>query len=87
MAKIILDRTGEEEEIDDGSAIIQICEEKLGVLFGCKDGLCGTCILEIVEGIENLNEKNKKEIDMFPGDNERLACQCKINGGVVKIRY
>jgi len=86
MAKIISNDV--EVNLEDGSEIQEACENEFNIPFGCKDGLCGTCIIEIEEGVENLNEKNKIEEDLLPdNDKERLACQCKINKGVVKIRY
>ena len=88
MAKLILNDGEKEEEIADDSEIKDVCEEKFGIPFGCKDGICGTCIVVIAEGNENLSEKNEKEYDMLPdNDNERLACQCRVKKGVVKIDY
>ncbi len=88
MAKLILNNGEKEEEINNEEEIKQICEEKFNIPFGCKDGICGTCIIKVVEGNENLSEKNEKEYDLLPkNENERLACQCKIKKGVVKIEY
>ena len=88
MAKLILNDGEKEEEITDGSEIKQVCEEKFNIPFGCKDGICGTCIIQVDKGNENLSQKNEKEKDLLPdNDNERLSCQCKIKKGVVKIRY
>ena len=86
MAKLILE--DKEKEIADDSEIKDICENEFNIPFGCKDGICGTCIINVDEGNENLSEKNEKEKDMLPdNDNERLACQCKIKKGIVKISY
>lgn len=87
MAKIILDSSGKEVEIEEGSGMIKECEEEFNILFGCKEGICGTCVVEIVEGLENLNDKNEKENGMSKMDNERFICQCKIKKGVVRIKY
>lgn len=85
MAKIIVFHTGNCAEVKDGELIKGKAEE-LGIPFGCKQGLCGTCRSEIIEGMENLNEKNNREIDMGLENNERLICQCTIKKGVVKIK-
>ena len=85
MAKIIVLDTGREGEILDNSEIKYKAEE-LGILFGCKQGRCGTCRTNVMEGIENLGEKNEKEINMGLEGNERLMCQCKIKSGVVKLK-
>lgn len=88
MAKLILKNTGQTEEIPDGGEIKKICEEKFRIPFGCEDGICGTCRIKVAEGFNNLFPKNQKEEDMFPGEPDvRLACQCKINKGLVKIDY
>ncbi|AHK63101.1 hypothetical protein BOKEGFJH_00225 [Chlamydia avium] len=90
MAKLIVCSEDEEKEFDleDGSSIAQPCEES-GVPFACTEGVCGTCVIEIIEGGENLSEFTQEESD-FLGDvdlNERLACQCKIRGGCTKIKF
>ena len=74
-------------EIEDGVAIKDFCEEN-GVPFGCEEGVCGTCIVEIDEGMDNLSPFTQEEEDFLGEmDTERLACQCKIKGGCVKVRY
>ena len=81
----------EEREIkeNDNQDLIDKAEE-IGVPFGCTDGKCGSCRVEIAEGMENLNERTQNELDMGLTKDEpfRLICQCKIKNkeGVVKIR-
>ncbi|MEK6830462.1 MAG: 2Fe-2S iron-sulfur cluster-binding protein [Nanoarchaeota archaeon] len=88
MAKIILINTGQQEELLDGSSLKEVCDNKFRIPFGCEDGICGTCRIKITDGKENLTPKNQKEEDMFPGESDvRLACQCKINKGLIKIDY
>lgn len=84
MAKLIFSNN-EEKDIPDGSPIIECCEEA-GVPFACTEGVCGTCVVEVTEGMENLSEYTQEERDFLgePGK-ERLACQCKIKGGCVKL--
>ncbi len=87
MAKLIFDPHGDEKELEDGSSLIEPCEE-CGVPFACTEGVCGTCVIEVLEGMENLSAFTQEEKD-FLGEpnNERLACQCKILHGSVKIRF
>ncbi len=87
MGKLIFSHTGEEVEIEDGSPLHECCEEA-GVPFACTEGVCGTCVIEVVEGMENLSPFTQEEKD-FLGDQERerLACQCKIKGGCVKLSF
>ena len=56
-----------------------------GKLMNCGGyGQCGTCIVEIVEGMENLSEKTQVELRKLKRkpDNYRLACQTLVNGPV-----
>jgi ferredoxin len=87
MAKLYFEDTKEEVELPDGAPIMPPCEQA-GVPFACTEGVCGTCVVEITEGMEYLSEFNQAEAD-FLGNlgNERLACQCKINSGCVKIKF
>lgn len=88
MAKLIFDHSGEEIELEDGSPIAEVCEDA-GVPFACTEGVCGTCVIEVIEGEENLSDQTQEEED-FLGEgttDERLACQCKIKGGCVKISF
>ncbi|MCC5832970.1 MAG: (2Fe-2S)-binding protein [Chlamydiales bacterium] len=87
MGKLIFDDTGEEFEVKDGDPIAEVCEEA-GVPFACTEGVCGTCVIEVKEGMENLSDFTQEEED-FLGEmeNERLACQCKLKNGNVKISF
>ena len=89
MAKLIFENNGQEFDLEDGSNIIEPCE-KVGIPFACGyEGICGSCLVEVVEGKENLDELTQHEKD-FLGEEEstkRLACQCKIKGGTVKLKF
>lgn len=56
-----------------------------GKLMNCGGyGQCGTCIVEIVEGMENLSEPTdfeKRKLKKKP-DNYRLSCQTLVNGPI-----
>jgi len=73
MATIKNKKMGKQIQIKDGSKIKESCE-KLGVPFGCEDGRCGTCMIKISEGENNLSELNEKENDLGRDKNNRLAC-------------
>jgi len=87
MAKLVFEETQEEYEVEDGASISDACE-KAGVPFACTEGVCGTCVIEVQEGMENLSEFTQEESD-FLGDmeQERLACQCKLNKGTIKVTF
>lgn len=82
----ILKTDSKEIEVPDGSPTMNAAEE-LGVPFGCRQGVCGTCKVEVVEGMENLEPKNDRELELNLDGNYRSMCQCKIKSGTVKIRF
>ncbi len=88
MAKLIFDHNKEEIELPDDSPLTEVCEEA-GVPFACTEGVCGTCVIEIEEGHENLNPPTQEEQDFLGEGNcdERLACQCRIKQGCVRITF
>lgn len=87
MGRLIFENSEEEREVEDGSALHEICEEA-GVPFACTEGVCGTCVIEIVEGMENLSPFTEEEKDFLgEQEKERLACQCKLKGGCVKLTF
>ena len=59
-------------------------------LANCRgNGLCGTCVMEIVEGLENLSPKHRREQKCIKligkPANYRLSCQTQVMGDVVCI--
>lgn len=87
MGKLVFEDLDEEFEVADGSPIAEACEQA-GVPFACTEGVCGTCVIEVKEGMGNLSGFTQEEAD-FLGEmeQERLACQCKIKSGIVKISF
>lgn len=87
MGKLIFEHSGEEQEVADGEPIAQVCEEA-GVPFACTEGVCGTCVIEVTQGMENLSPFTQEEKDFLGNSqNERLACQCKLRQGCVTIKF
>ena len=83
MGKLII--KDKEYEVPDGDEIKKTCEET-GIPFGCESGVCRTCEIEVHEGEENLSELTENEIDMCMDKKNRLACQCRMKSGSVKIK-
>ena len=52
--------------------------------FGCRSGLCGTCLSTVVEGMEHLSPRSADEEETLstfdPEPNDRLACQLVVTG-------
>lgn len=74
-------------EVKDGYALIDMCEDyDTSILFGCRDGACGACMVRVQDGKENLSPMQDDEKDfletMAAEEDERLACQCKVYGDV-----
>jgi len=57
----------------------------MGKMMNCGGyGQCGTCVVEVVEGMENLSPKTdveKRKLKKKP-ESYRLACQALVNGPV-----
>lgn len=59
-------------------------------LSNCRGlGLCGTCVVEILEGMQNLTPRTKAENSKLKGlpQTFRLACQCQVRGDVSVITH
>ncbi|MGZ3774920.1 MAG: 2Fe-2S iron-sulfur cluster-binding protein [Pseudobdellovibrionaceae bacterium] len=55
------------------------------------NGTCGSCLVQISEGLENLEERNEQEAEIASDrgykNNERLCCQIKpVNGLKIKLK-
>lgn len=88
MGKLIFEGTGEEKQLENDSPIAEACEEA-GVPFACTEGICGTCVVEVLEGMEHLSHFTQEEKDFLGNEEgkERLACQCKLKGGCVRLLF
>lgn len=70
-----------------GTRIVEVAE-KVGasITFGCKENDCGDCMVEVVQGAENLSAPSTLEIDLlkkkFAKAGSRLACQAMVLGDV-----
>ena len=74
-------------EVEKDYKLINLCEDHdTSILFGCRDGACGACLVRVKEGMENLSPMGEDERDfletMAAEDDERLACQCSVSGDV-----
>ena len=75
-------------DVADNYPMIDMCEDhETSILFGCRDGACGACMIRVKEGMGNLSKMEDDEKDfletMAAEEDERLACQCKVLGDVV----
>ena len=87
MPKITITTDDMTIDVPNNYALIDMCEEHdTSILFGCRDGACGACMVKVLEGAEHLSEMQDDEKDfletMAAEPDERLACQCKITGDI-----
>jgi 2Fe-2S ferredoxin len=77
--------------LSQGESILEaLLRERKNIGHSCGGfGTCGTCQVQILEGLENLPERNEVEADMAAdrsfAKHERLACQTTPRSSV-KIR-
>ena len=86
MPTVKYDNNGEEENVENGAELKHVTRDAgWPIAYGCEDGMCGTCVIEITEGQENLSEVQDQEnqtlsIMGLEHGQYRLCCQTKING-------
>ena len=61
-----------------------------GKLVNCRgNGLCGECVMEIIEGLDNLSPKTRREQYNIKlrgkPETYRLSCQCQVLGDVACV--
>lgn len=71
-----------------GTRIIEVSEKVgAGIVYGCRECDCGTCLTEVVSGMENLSTPSAFELatlaEKKAGKNVRLACQTLVLGDAV----
>ena len=87
MPKVTITTDNLSIDVEDNYAMIDMCEtHDTSILFGCRDGACGACMIKVTKGAENLSPIQDDEKDfletMAAEPNERLACQCRVKGDV-----
>ena len=92
MPKITVLPAAATAEVPAGELLLD-AGEKAGVEMeaGCFNCSCGTCVVEVVSGMENLEEPTPEELEVLDGWNKdpekfRLACCVKIREGDVTIK-
>ncbi len=87
MGTITLKESAESIKLLDGQGIQGVCAE-LGISFGCRKGVCGTCKVKVLEGGANLTKYSALEEEYFCElTDARLACQCYLISGDVTLSH
>lgn len=74
-----------------GTRVIEVSEKVgAGITYGCREGDCGTCIMKVTDGWENLSEpsvlEDKVLRENMAGKHNRLACQAQVLGGDLSVK-
>ncbi len=75
-------------DVNSGSNLSEVLNiQNSPILFGCRTGICGTCLVDVKNGVENLSplgedEKEYLQITSEKRPNARLACQLFIKGEI-----
>lgn len=86
-AKLTFADIGVSVTVPAGTRIIEVSEKVgAGIVYGCRESDCGTCLTAVVAGMENLSEPSPFELatlaEKKAGPNMRLACQTLVLGDV-----
>ena len=92
MPKITILPQNASADVDPGLTLLA-AGEKAGVEMeaGCFNCSCGTCVTEVVRGMENLDAPTPEELDVLDQWNKdpekyRLTCCVKLLKGEVVLR-
>lgn len=74
-----------------GTRVIEISEKVgSGITYGCREGDCGTCIMKVTDGYNNLSEpsvlEDKVLRENMAGKHNRLACQAQVLDGNIAVK-
>ena len=84
-AKITFSDISQTVNVPAGTRVIEVSEKiGSGIIYGCREGDCGSCMMEVTSGWNNLTEPSVLEEkvlkDNMAGRHNRLACQAQIIG-------
>lgn len=88
MPRVYFTEDDVSNDIPEHAKIMKACgEEGTSVEFGCRRGVCGTCLVTILSGIDSCESPTMAEQvlleELKAKPNQRLACQCKITGDII----
>jgi 2Fe-2S ferredoxin len=75
-------------EVAGETRLTDVCDEQsVSLLFGCREANCGTCLIEVLAGSDQLSPVTRHEQEMLEilapdHPHARLACQCAVRGNV-----
>lgn len=89
MPKITFRKCSKVFEVPSGTELRDTLKYGTPLRFGCLQGDCGVCKIEIIEGENHLSRPTLKEKLTLKKQNAhspcRLACQCALTGDITLI--
>lgn len=87
MPKITFSDTDLTLEVSAGASLLEVCENNdTPVPFGCTSGVCGTCLVQLEEGADQVSAMDADEESTVGSattvEGARLACQVTVNGDI-----
>ncbi|MBD1371195.1 (2Fe-2S)-binding protein [Hazenella sp. IB182357] len=80
------DACDEIEVEEQSNLLLAAISQNVPIPFRCTTGRCKTCLIEVVDGIQNVNEMTEIEIayneEHQLSDDFRLACQTFVYGDI-----
>lgn len=79
---------GEEHELvlDEGELMLDAAiNREVELDYSCREGMCDSCMVRVLAGIENITPPTQEELDMLGDEVQkgfRLSCQVRVNGPV-----
>jgi len=92
MPKITVLPANLSAEVEPGELLLKAGERTGAQMrFACGSCFCGTCVVEVVSGMDNLSAPTPAELDVLAQINKnpaqyRLACCTLLERGEVQIR-
>jgi len=83
---VVLDGEEYELEVNEGELILDAAlEREVELDYSCREGMCDSCMVRVLAGLENVSPPTQEEIDMLGDDVKRgfrLSCQARLKGPV-----
>lgn len=83
---VILDGEEHELELNDDELMLDAAlNREVELDYSCREGMCDSCMVRILAGVENLSDPTQEEVDMLDEDIQkgfRLSCQVRVKGPV-----
>jgi len=75
-----------EVDVPEGGPLVDVCDEHdAPVPFSCRSASCGTCRLDVLEGLDAFEPPSVEETDVLrvfaDPPTRRLACQARLRPG------